>query len=339
MSILNTASLYLKTAQMRNFVGFVVFYDYQLWNLAWKWSCVLHEWLWCDDDLLSTFPYESHLVNSLWFVNLQAAYWIEMMDCVTEGTDFCLPVGLISNDSFVMSVGGWEASSPEFSVFFCFSLNLELGFSNNTKFCCSVLCCSQCSVSAKHFLMAVNKHTSVCTFLPNAKKLLLTKMQQTLFKLTRVIVNLLVICQLCKPLDTVSYPRVHRSPFELDSASEHFRKWFKFPCMGAGFLRRGDSFQGIGISPFQSWKKAEIVSDFMYKWHFTSCSAPFSSSSLSWASCVLCRRTEDFQGAVFYRSRGQGSQPLFHTPDTPLLLWWKTIFSVDISKAALCTHS
>lgn len=144
------------------FVGFVFFYGYQLWNLAWKWSYVLHERLWCDDDLLSTFPYESHLVNSLWFVNLQAAYWIEMMDCVAEGTDFCLPVGLISNDSFVVSVGGWEASSPEFSVFFCFSLNLELGFSDS---CCSILCCSQCSVSAKHFLLAVNKHMSVCPHL------------------------------------------------------------------------------------------------------------------------------------------------------------------------------
>lgn len=53
-----------------------------------------------------------------------------MMDCVAKGTDFCLPVGLISNDSFVVSVGGWEASSPEFAVFFCFSLNLELGFSD-----------------------------------------------------------------------------------------------------------------------------------------------------------------------------------------------------------------
>lgn len=134
------------------------FYSYQLRNLAWKWSCVLHEWLQCDDDLLSTFPYESHLVNSLWFVNLQAAYWIEMMDCVAEGTDFCLPVGLISNDSFVVSVGGWEASSLEFSVFFCFSLNLQLGFSDKRKSCCSVLCCSQCSVSAVFSLGSERAH-------------------------------------------------------------------------------------------------------------------------------------------------------------------------------------
>lgn len=157
---------FLKTVQIRKFwrvCGF--FYSYQLWNLAWEWSCVLHEWLRCDDDLLSTFPYESHLVNSLWFVNLQAAYWIEIMDCVAKGTDFSLPVGLISNDSFVVSVGGWEASSLEFSVFFCFSLNLELSFSNKRKSCCSVLCCSQCSVSAKHFLLAVNKHISVCLHL------------------------------------------------------------------------------------------------------------------------------------------------------------------------------
>lgn len=78
----------------------------------------------------------------------------------------------------------------------------------------------------------------------------------------------------------------------------------------------------------------------MFKWHFSSCSAPLSCSSLSWASCVLlCRRTEGFQDAVFYRSRGQGSELLFHTPNTPLLFWRKTIFSVDISKAALCTCS
>lgn len=130
-----------------------------------------------------------------------------MMDCVAEGTDFSPPVGLISNDSFVVSVGGWEASSPEFSVFFCFSLNLELGFSKKRKSCCSVFVLQPALSLSKAFSLGSEQAgVSVCTFLPNAKKLLLAKMKQTLFKLTCVAVNLLLICQHCEPLDTVSYP-------------------------------------------------------------------------------------------------------------------------------------
>ena len=49
-----------------------------------------------------------------------------MMNGTAEGTDFCPLMGLTFNDTFCgvhMRFG--EVSNPEFSVFFCLSLNPE----------------------------------------------------------------------------------------------------------------------------------------------------------------------------------------------------------------------
>lgn len=42
---------------------------------------------------------KARLVNSLWFVNPQAMCWIQVMNWMAEGTDFCPLLGLICNGS------------------------------------------------------------------------------------------------------------------------------------------------------------------------------------------------------------------------------------------------
>lgn len=160
-------------------------------------------------------------------------------------------------DSFLMTVlwcqwevGKQAAQNFLFSSAFPWILNL-VSVTLAVPFCAAASARSQQSIFSWQW---TSTWVSVRTFLPNAEKLLLAKMKQTLFKLTRVAVNLLVICQHCEPLDTVSYPWEHWSPFLAGFSQWTFSKVFQVSMYRSRFYKRG-LLSRDGISPFQSWKK------------------------------------------------------------------------------------
>lgn len=224
-------------------------------------------------------------------------------------------------------VGKQAAQNFLFSSAFPWILNLVSVKRENlaVQFCAAASAQSQQSIFFWQWTWVF-----VCTFLPKAEKLLLTKTKQTLFKLTRVAVNLLVICQHCEPLDAVSYPWQHWSPFE------HFRKCFKFPYMGLGFVS-GGSFQVMAFHHFsleKSWNSLSFLVEMTFHFLLSTILQQFSFLS------QLCPSLQKDRGFPFSTGTGDRAQSHSSTPQThPCCFEGKTIFSVDISKAALCTRS